>query len=64
MTAETEDGNEAWLQENKEAISAKIDRGFSQLDRGEGITGDELRSRFAAYRAAYLKARAHSTNDR
>jgi predicted transcriptional regulator len=64
MANEIEDEREAWLQENKEAISAKIDRGLAQLDRGEGISGDELRTRFAAYRAAYLKARAHSTKDR
>jgi Arc/MetJ-type ribon-helix-helix transcriptional regulator len=50
---------EAWLQENKEAISAKIDRGLAQLDRGEGIADDELRGRLAADRAAYLKDRSH-----
>ena len=48
---------EAWLQENKAAISAKIDRGLAQLDRGEGITEDELRTRLAADRAAHLKGR-------
>ena len=37
---------EAWLQENKEAISAKIDRGLAQLDRGEGIADHELRGRW------------------
>jgi predicted transcriptional regulator len=50
---------EAWLKENKEAISAKIDRGLAQLDRGEGISDDELRGRLAADRAAYLKDRSH-----
>jgi hypothetical protein len=30
---------EAWLQENKDAIDAKIDRGLAQLDRGESICG-------------------------
>ena len=50
---------EAWLQENKEAISAKIDRGLVQLDRDEGIADDELRGRLAADRAAYLKGRAN-----
>jgi antitoxin ParD1/3/4 len=41
---------EIWLQENKEAISAKIERGLAQLDRGEGISGDKLRTRLAAIR--------------
>jgi len=48
---------EAWLKENKEAISAKIDRGLAQLDRGEGITVHELRGRLAVERAAHLKDR-------
>ena len=45
---------EAWLQENKDAISAKIERGLAQLDGGEGIRGDELRARLAANKAAWL----------
>ncbi len=49
---------EAWLQENKEAISAKIERGLAQLDRGEGIPGNELRSRLAADKSAWLKDRS------
>lgn len=49
---------EAWLKGNKEAISAKIDRGLAQLDQGEGIADDELRGRLAADRAAYLKGRS------
>ena len=64
MANELEDDSEECLQGNKVAISAKIDRGIAQLDRGEGISGDELRTRFAAYRAAYIKDRAHSTKDR
>jgi antitoxin ParD1/3/4 len=48
---------EVWLQENKDDISAKIDRGLAQLDRGEGIPGDELRARLAADKAAWLKGR-------
>jgi antitoxin ParD1/3/4 len=49
---------EAWLQENKDDIRAKIDRGLAQLDRGEGIPGDELRTRLAANKAAWLKDRS------
>ena len=35
---------EAWLQENKEAINAKIECGLAQLDRGEGIPGGAARA--------------------
>jgi hypothetical protein len=46
---------EAWLHENKETVSAKIERGLGQLDRGEGIPGGEVRTRLAADKAAWLK---------
>lgn len=36
---------EEWLQENKQSIEARINRGIAQLDRGEGITMEELRKR-------------------
>ena len=45
---------EAWLQENKIAINSKIERGLAQLDSGEGISGDQLRDRLAADKAAFL----------
>jgi antitoxin ParD1/3/4 len=45
---------EVWLQENKDAIQQKIERGLAQLDRGEGIPGDQLRARLAADKAAWL----------
>jgi antitoxin ParD1/3/4 len=51
---------EAWLQENKEAINAKIEHGLAQLDRGEGIPGDGLRRRLEADRTAWLKDRSES----
>src|SRR5882762_592728 len=54
---EIQSEREVWLKENKEAINAKIDRGLAQLDRGEGIPGDELRPRLAADKAAWLKDR-------
>jgi len=34
---ETQEEQDRWLQENKEAINSKIRRGLAQLDRGEGI---------------------------
>jgi len=52
--------HEAWIHENKEAINAKIERGLAQLDRGEGIPGNELRGRLEADKAASLKDRSGS----
>jgi antitoxin ParD1/3/4 len=49
---------EAWLVENKEAVNAKIERGLAQLDRGQGIPGDQLRKRLAAHKAAFLARRS------
>jgi antitoxin ParD1/3/4 len=51
---------EVWLQENKEPIQAKIDRGLAQLDRGEGIPGEKLRDRLAAKKAPRLADRSGS----
>jgi len=51
---------EAWLQENKEAINAKIERGLAQLDRGKGIPGEKLRERLEADKAAWLADRSGS----
>jgi len=51
---------EAWLQENKDAINAKIERGLAQLDRGEGLPGAGLRQRLEDDKAAWLKDRSGS----
>ena len=51
---------EAWLQENKEAINAKIERGLAQLDKGEGIPGEDLRKRLEADKVAWLADRSGS----
>jgi hypothetical protein len=51
---------EAWLQENKDAINAKIDRGLVQLDRGEGISGEGLRKRLEDDKAAWQADRSGS----
>jgi antitoxin ParD1/3/4 len=57
---EIQSEREVWLQENKEAINAKIERGLAQLDRGEGIPGDQLRTRLADDKAAWLRDRSGS----
>ena len=51
---------EAWLQENKEAINAKIERALGQLDRGEGQPGEGLRGRLEADKARWLADRSGS----
>ena len=42
---ETLDAQEAWVRENRDAITAKIDRAHAEFERGEGIPGDEARKR-------------------
>jgi hypothetical protein len=39
---ETQEEQDRWLLENREANDAKIRRGIDQLDRGEGIPEDRL----------------------
>jgi hypothetical protein len=39
---ETQEEQDRWLSENRNAINAKIRRGIDQLDRGEGIPEDKL----------------------
>lgn len=39
---ETQEEQDRWLLENRDAINAKIKRGIEQLDRGEGIPEDKL----------------------
>ncbi len=41
---ETQEEQDRWLLENREAINDKIRRGMAQLDRGEGIPEGELDS--------------------
>jgi antitoxin ParD1/3/4 len=51
---EVQEEREAWLVANKDAIHEKIERGLAQLDRGEGIPGDQLRARLEADKVAWL----------
>jgi hypothetical protein len=39
---ETQEEQDRWLLDNREAINTKIRRGIEQLDRGEGIPEDQL----------------------
>jgi len=42
------------LWESKDAIHEEIGRGLAQLDRGEGISGDESRARLQEKKANWL----------
>jgi hypothetical protein len=48
---ETQEEQDRWLTENREAINAKIRRGIEQLDRGEGILEDQLDAHLARLKA-------------
>ncbi len=48
---ETQEEQDRWLLENREAIHAKIRRGIDQLDRGQGIPEDHLDAYLADLKA-------------
>jgi hypothetical protein len=48
---ETQEEQDRWLAENREAINAKIGRGIEQLDRGEGVPEDRLDAYLAELKA-------------
>jgi predicted transcriptional regulator len=39
---ETQEEQDRWLSDNRDAINAKIRRGIEQLERGEGIPAEQL----------------------
>ena len=48
---ETQEEQDRWLSENREAINTKIQRGIDQLDRGEGIPEDQVDDYLAKLKA-------------
>jgi hypothetical protein len=48
---ETQEEQDRWLSENREAVNAKIRRGIQQLDRGEGIPDNELEAHLTKLKA-------------
>jgi len=48
---ETQEEQDRWLLENREANTAKIQRGIEQLDRGEGIPEDRIDAYLAELKA-------------
>ena len=50
---ETQEEQDRWLLENRDAINEKIKRGIEQLDRGEGIPDDQLDAYLANLKAKH-----------
>ena len=44
---DTQEEQDRWLMDDRDAINAKIRRGIAQLDRGEGVPEDELNAYLA-----------------
>ncbi len=54
---ETQEEQDRWLLDNREAINAKIKRGIDQLDRGEGIPEDRLDAYLTDLKAKFTRHR-------
>jgi len=48
---ETQEEQDRWLMENREPLNAKVQRGIEHLDRGEGISEDQLDAYLAEHKA-------------
>jgi len=48
---ETQEEQDRWLSENREAIGAKIKRGIEQLNHGEGIPENQLDAHLSKLKA-------------
>jgi hypothetical protein len=57
---ETQEEQDRWLLENREAINTKIRRGIDQLDRGEGIPEDQLDAYLTDLKARFTRHRRNS----
>jgi hypothetical protein len=57
---ETQEEQDRWVLENREAINAKIKRGIDQLDRGEGIPEDQLDAYLTDLKARFTRHRHNS----
>ena len=53
---ETLEAGETWLLQSAGIINNKIARGLAELDRAEGISGEQSRARLQKKKAAWLKA--------
>jgi hypothetical protein len=61
---ETQEEQDRWLLDNKEAINVKIRRGIDQLDRGEGIPEDQLNAYLAGLKGIAKRPTLNELRDR
>ena len=52
---QTQEEQDRWLMDQRDAINDKILRGIQQLDQGEGISGDEVLMQLSKRKEAWLK---------
>jgi Arc/MetJ-type ribon-helix-helix transcriptional regulator len=55
---EAQDAEESWTEEERLALSAHIDEGFLQAQRGELIEGDQARREIQAMKDQWLRERS------
>jgi putative addiction module CopG family antidote len=51
---QTQDAEESWLAFEKEAIEGKIARGLAELESGQGLSEDQLKTRMQAAKEIWL----------
>lgn len=56
---EAQDAEESWTDEERRALSAHIEEGFLQAERGELIGGDQARSDIHSMKTAWRQDHAH-----
>jgi Arc/MetJ-type ribon-helix-helix transcriptional regulator len=54
---EAQDAEESWTEEERRALSAHIEEGFLQAQRGELIEGDQARHEIQAMKDQWLRKR-------
>ena len=52
-----------WLQAQRQAIDEKMGRGLAQLDRGEGIPGDQARAALQKLQSGFSGTRTASSSN-
>jgi len=57
---ETQEEQDRWLLENREAFNAKIKRGIDQVDQGEGIPENQLDAYLRDLKAKFARHRHKS----
>lgn len=55
---EAQDAEESWTEEERRALSAHIEEGFLQAQRGELIEGDQARREIQAMKDRWLRERS------